>query len=350
MNFLKRSYTKFKRAMIGAVIASFCSLSSFAQDKEADNMLVYQRSWGGWPKHIKNVKVDYSKTVSEDEKKVIIADSLRKDATIDNGATVKEIRYLAKAYKQYKNPAYKAAVDKGIRYLLKAQYPVGGWPQFFPDSSLYRGQITYNDNAIANVLHLLMDASAGIKDMDVVDTSYLPQIKDAIQRGVNCVVLTQVKVNGKLTGWCAQHDQRTLKPANARKFEHASLSGMETVGLVQVLMRVEKPSEEVKQAISGAVNWLSSVKISGYTYVDIEDPSQPKGKDRVVKADPNSTVWARFYDLETNEPFFSGRDGEKKKKLSEIEVERRTGYAWYGIWPKKLLEKEYPDWLKKNGL
>jgi PelA/Pel-15E family pectate lyase len=193
-----------------------------------------------------------------------------------------------------------------------------------------------------------MDASLGLKDMDVVDPSLQPAIKDAIARGVDGLVLTQVKVNGKGTGWGAQHDQRTLKPTNARKFEPASLSGMETVGLVQVLMRVEQPSEKVKQAINDAVNWLTSVQIKGYTYLDIEDASQPKGKDRIIKPDANSTIWARFYDLETNQPIFSGRDGEKKKNLNEIEVERRVGYAWYGVWPKKLIEKDYATWLKKN--
>ena len=33
-----------------------------------------------------------------------------------------------------------------------------------------------------------------------------------------------------------------------------------------------------------------------------------------------------------------------KYDLSEIEIERRTGYKWLGYWPKKLLETEYPEW------
>ena len=72
-----------------------------------------------------------------------------------------------------------------------------------------------------------------------------------------------------------------------------------------------------------------------------------KGKDRIVIEDPNSTVWARFYDLETNKPFFTGRNSIPKNTLAEIENERRVGYAYYGTWPKNLLEKEYPLWLKK---
>jgi PelA/Pel-15E family pectate lyase len=68
----------------------------------------------------------------------------------------------------------------------------------------------------------------------------------------------------------------------------------------------------------------------------------------VLQKDPNGVVWARFYDLETGKPFFSGRDGEKRWNLAEVELERRVGYGWYGTWPKTLLEKKYPNWLKKH--
>jgi PelA/Pel-15E family pectate lyase len=348
-----KTFNKFILKIVSAAIAcSVCIFSSIvsagAQDLQADNMLVYQRSYGGWPKHINEVKLDYTRPLAEKQKRAVIADSLRKDATVDNGATVKEIRYLAKAYKQYKNVAYLIAANKGIRYLLKAQYPVGGWPQYYPDSSLYRGQITYNDNAMVNVLNLLLDVTKGANDMDVVDSSYLPAITMAIDRGINCILATQIKVKGKLTAWCTQYDQKTLKPAQARKFELPSISANESAGIVDFLMRIEKPSDQIKQAITAAVGWFDEVKIRGYKYVDIKDPSQPKGIDRVIQPDPSSTIWARFYEIETNEPLFAGRDSEKKKKLSEIEVERRTGYAWYGTWPSKVLNKKYPDWLKKN--
>jgi PelA/Pel-15E family pectate lyase len=89
-------------------------------------------------------------------------------------------------------------------------------------------------------------------------------------------------------------------------------------------MRIERPSNQIKQATTAAVGWFNKVKIAGYKYVETKDPSQPKGIDRVIQPDPSSTIWARFYEIETNEPLFAGRDGEKKKKLSEIEVERRT--------------------------
>ncbi len=74
------------------VVSSLFTTIIFAQDPVADNMLLDQRSIGGWPKHINEVKVDYTKTLSEAEKAGLVDDKFRNDATIDNNATTKEIR------------------------------------------------------------------------------------------------------------------------------------------------------------------------------------------------------------------------------------------------------------------
>ena len=71
----------------------------------------------------------------------------------------------------------------------------------------------------------------------------------------------------------------------------------------------------------------------------------PKGFERFVVEDPAApTLWARFYEIGTNRPIYSGRDGVIKRSLAEIEHERRVGYAWLGDWPRTLSEKEYPAW------
>jgi hypothetical protein len=45
----------------------------------------------------------------------------------------------------------------------------------------------------------------------------------------------------------------------------------------------------------------------------------------------------------------SGRDSQKKYNLkTEIEIERRAGYAWYDVWPAKILSKQYPRPGAKN--
>ena len=158
------------------------------------------------------------------------------------------------------------------------------------------------------------------------------------------------KENEKLNGWGAKTNKRTLQPEMGRKFELVSLSGNESVGITRFLMRVKNPSSRIRQSIVASANWFDLVKIVGYKYVDIVATNEPKGRDRVIVPDPNSTIWARFYEIGTNRPFFSGRDSQKKYSVAEIEVERRAGYAWYGTRPDKLIKTEYREWLKKNRL
>ncbi len=318
-------------------------------DPVAENMLLYQRSNGGWPKAVLNNKpVDYNHLLTDDEKKQLLAGyEAGKDATIDNTATTKEIRYLVKAYKLTQDPGYLAAATKGIAYLLKAQYANGGWPQYYPDVSNYRSQITYNDNAMVNVLNTLYDVVYKVNDMEVIDAGTAAKAVDAIVKGVQCILNTQLKQNGKLTAWCAQYNAQTLQPEMARKFELISLSGSESVGITRFLMRLEKPSAAVIASVNAAAAWFDKVKIAGYKYVDVAASAEKSGKDRILLPDSNGVVWARFYDINTNEPFFSGRDSERKTHLSEIENERRIGYAWYGTWPLKLLRTEYPQWKVK---
>ncbi len=324
-----------------------------ATEPIAENMLLYQRANGGWPKHFQgNKNVDYKRQLTDDEKRELQAGyEAGIDATIDNEATTKEIKYLVKQYKETGNVRYIRAAEKGVDYLVMAQYANGGWPQYFPDFSLYRSQVTYNDNAMINVLNLFMDIVTHSNDMEDIDTVYQRRCSLAIQRGIDCILRTQLKQNGKLTAWCQQYDAKTLQPAKARMFELPSLSGMESVGIVRFLMRIENPSKEIIAAVNGAVEWFNKVKIVGYKFVDIVAPNEKSGRDRVfVPDDKGGVIWARFYDLDTNEPFFTGRDSERKKTIAEIENERRIGYAWYGVWPAKLLEKEYPAWKAKWGI
>src|SRR6185503_18759354 len=91
--------------------------------------------------------------------------------------------------------------------------------------------------------------------------------------------------------------------------------------------------------------WLEQARLTGIKQVERPDPAQPRGYDKVIVADPSAPpLWARFYEIGTNRPIFSGRDGVVKYSLAEIEYERRTGYFWIGPWAASLIEREYPKW------
>lgn len=346
---MKRSY-QLVVALVLSVSAAFAQNTQPTTDPVAENMLLYQRNVGGWPKAVGEVKVDYNKTLTDEQKAATKAGGSRIDATIDNSATYKEINYLVNAYSQTKNKAYLQSAEKGIRFLLKAQYPNGGWPQYYPDSALYRSQITFNDNAMINVMEILNNVANRTKGFEVVDQALVAPSVDAVKRGVDCILKTQIKVNGKLTAWNQQYDKRTLQPVAARKFELVGLSSSESVAIVEFLMHVPSSSAQIKEAVKSAVVWFDAVKITGYRFDHIQDDKQPTKKDGVLVDDPSSVIWSRYYEIGTNRPFFSGRDGIKRYNLTEVENERRQGYAWYGTWPKKILDKDYAAWLKKYNV
>ncbi|WP_270169954.1 pectate lyase [Paenibacillus sp. SYP-B4298] len=273
-------------------------------------ILKQQRPDGGWRK-------DYSQTSGEWGK-----------STIDNKATYTEIRRLAAEYKKTNNSKYSAAAIKGINFLLNMQYGNGGWPQIYQSSGYHR-HITYNDNAMINVMKLLDDVAKRKGDFSFIDSNLANKSKQAVEKGVQCILNTQVVVNGKRTVWGQQHDASSLRPAGGRSYELPSLSASESVPIVKFL-KTRSQTTAIKNAIKGAEDWFKAVKLTGIRVV------KQNGDVVVVNDSSASPIWARFYEIGTNRPIFAGRDGVVKYKLSDIEKERRTGYAWYGTWPNSL--------------
>ena len=312
----------------------------------ADNVLFYQRDTGGWFKNI-----DMAQELTEKNRQVLLAEKKNlNDSTIDNNATTDQIKYLAKVYNATKIERFKEGCLKGIDFLLKAQYPNGGWPQYYPKGNLeYHMRITYNDEAMIRVMNLLREIAGNTNpEYQFVDEERKAKAEQAVAKGIDCILKTQIRVNGKLTAWCAQHDQKTLAPADARSYELASISGQESVGIIRFLMSIDKPSPAIIASVQAAVSWLDSVKITGIKVIDKPDPSLAEGFDRVVIQEPTAPpIWARFYEIGTNKPFFCGRDGVKKYSLAEIEYERRVNYQWYTNAPALLLAKEYSEWQAK---
>lgn len=309
----------------------------------AENVLLLQHDNGGWPKNIKF----YKNTLTADEKaKYKAANADPEETTIDNGATYSEILFLAKMYQATKNDTYKAAFSKGLKFLHSLQYANGGFRQFDRTKGYYT-HITYNDNAMLDAMQL-MRAVAERHELFVgmISTEDQVSAQKSFDKGIDCILKTQYIQNGKKTVWCAQHDEKTLLPAKARAYELPSLSGSESVGLVQLLMELPNPSKEVKEAVDGAVAWFDANRIKDHRLESFTN-SENKPDLRWVVSTKGDDLWARFYELETNRPFVCDRDGIIKYDLSEIGYERRNHYGWYTTSPGKLFEK-YAKWKEKN--
>ena len=311
----------------------------------AESVLLWQRANGGWPKNL-----DVAKALSPEERRSVVAGRELTDTTIDNGATYEEVRYLAQVGATTGESHYAAAALRGIDFLLAAQYPSGGWPQYFPLRPDYSRHITYNDGAMIGAMRLLRDAASGEAAFAFVDEERRRAAGEAVERGVRAILTTQVRVDGRRTVWCAQHDETTFEPRPARSFEPVSLSGAESVGIVDFLMDVEQPSPTVVEAVEAAVAWFRAARLPGRRVERVRAPGAPDGVDVVVREDPGApALWARFYEIGTNRAIFAGRDGVVRYSLAEIEPERRVHYAWYGTWPKELLDGRYPAWTKRRA-
>ena len=311
----------------------------------ADDVLLYQRRTGGWPKNI-----DMAQALPPAERARVADEKDQADSTIDNGATYTQMRYLARVFAASRLDRFRAVFLEALDYLFASQYRNGGWPQFYPLRPNYSRHITFNDDATIGVMRLLRDIADNRAPFEFVDASRRRRAAQAVSLGVEVILEIQVRVNGRLTAWCAQHDERTLEPRPARSYEHVSLSGRESVEIVRFLMGIEKPDRRIITAIESAVAWLREVELKGIRVVRTAGPVPGQRDDAAVEKDPSaSRLWARFYQIGTNRPIFSGRDGVVKYGLAEIEYERRANYSWYGDWPADLIEKDYPRWSKVSG-
>lgn len=307
----------------------------------AENVLLYQRNIGGWPKN-----TAFHLPLSETEKAKIREEKSKEDAIFDNGATTTEMRFLAKMFGKKGKQSYKMAVENGLRFILKAQYENGGWPMFYPLKKGYYTHITFNDDAHSRILKLLKEINDKKPLFSFIDDQeLLSKSQNAWNNGIEIILKTQIVVHGKPTVWCAQHDENTFLPAKARAYELPSFSGAESVGLLEILMEVENPSPEIIRAVQGGIEWFDAHRLKN-TRWDTFTNTEGK-KDRRIVTDPLAgDMWARFYDLDTELPYVSDRDGIKKSTLEEIGYERRNGYSWYTDSPEKIL-KRYPDWKVK---
>ena len=318
----------------------------------ADNLLLYQRDNGGW---IENR--DPARILDAMEKAALVPEKAQASGSFDNRNIYSQIEYLAAAFGQTGKAAYHDAAARGLDYALAQQIVAcGGWPHTVPGTSSYHGYITIADEVTSGLLRLLRKVSAGADPFGYVDALTRARAKAALDRGDECVLKLQVVQNGKLAGWAGQYDPQTLQPAQGRAFELPSIVSQETVEMLRYLMSIQQPSAAQVKSIESAVSWLRRSQISG---VRLEKVTLPKPVqyeyhvatfDYRLVDDANALpLWARFYDLEDNSIVLANRDSVRVKDYSEIHPERRSGYSWFGTWPAKLLNEEYPEWRVRHS-
>jgi PelA/Pel-15E family pectate lyase len=263
--------------------------------------------------------------------------------TIDNGGTTTELMFLADVYRRSSETKYRDAARKALDWLLTMQYPSGGLPQVYParagTAPVYSNYVTFNDDAMVRALGM-MDMALQKKAPftgDVFTADQLTRISTAISKAIDFILKSQIVQRSVKTVWCAQHDQTTYEPRGARSYELPSKSGKESVGVIAFLMS-QPQTPEVKAAAQAGIAWYKSdaVKVANTAYVS-RPSSSTDDNYNPIQARSGSTMWYRFYDLDQDRGFFSGRlptdnpPGEGKQyDIMDIEPERRYGYQWGG--------------------
>ena len=311
-----------------------------------DNIILFQKDNGGWAKNY-----DVFAILTREQKDSVRARKNELNTTFDNGTCYTQIAALATVFAATKDAKYKEAALKGMDYLFKAQYDNGGWPQYYPLETDYSRCITFNDGAMGGVMELLKDILDNKPQYKFIDAELRQKIEIAYNKGLDCILKTQINDAGKPTAWCQQYDEVTLQPAWARKFEPPSICNGESADLVLFLMSINHPSKAIVDAVQNAVVWFQESKIYN-TRVDripaprMVTPFRVSTSDRVVVIDSTTPpIWTRYYELKTHKPIFCNRDSKIVYSLAEVTRERRDGYRWYLYNPQKVLNK-YPQWQK----
>jgi PelA/Pel-15E family pectate lyase len=291
----------------------------FATDsanRMAESILSFQAPNGGWSKH-----VDFT-AHSRQPGESYYAESADWEwiSTVDNNSTTEEIEFLKRANKAHRDVRYDRAIARGVAYLLESQMPNGCIPQVYPLEGSYHDAATFNDDATVNVLRLYREASAGA----------------AFEKGIGCILDTQVRHGDTLLAWGQQHDPITLQPVSARSYELASLSALESGNVVELLMSIESPSPRVVKAVWGATDWLRRSAIKDLIYEKYQLRAQPGA----------GPLWGRLYELGTNRVIMANRDGIKLYDWNKL-TDRRSGYGWYTTAPAATLA-EFARWSKRH--
>ncbi len=319
----------------------------------ADVIVSYQTPAGGWGKNQRRdgdlrqpgqpyVANNISKYLAPDDFDTPAEPDWNYVGTLDNNATTTEIRFLGLVIAQApgkEGDAYRQSFLRGITYLMNAQYPDGGWPQVWPLEGGYHDAITYNDDAVALAAEVLTAVSEG--KYPFVPEDMRKRAGADAQAAVQCILDTQVKIDGRRTLWGQQHDPLTLQPVTARNFEPAELSTEESADLLIYLMSLPHPSADTVAAVKGGVAYLQKVQLH-----DVAWTKTDHGRD-LVPSPGAPALWARYYSISTGKPVFGDRDKTVHDSVSELTLERRNGYAWFNSAPQKALDA-YTSWAKAH--
>ena len=221
------------------------------------------------------------------------------NATFDDGGTMEAANFLLRMYIEKNDPKYRPALEKVINFVLKSQYPIGGWPQRYPlhydhpfhGKADYSSFITLNDDVIPENIEFLTHCYQALG---------MQELKEPIYRAMYLIITLQQ--GAPYAGWADQYTVEDLKPAHARSYEPRSINTSATVRGIHLLMQYYRMTGDTRflNGIPMAIDFLEKSALP-------DDLVERGGRgDRRV---PGGIIAPRFIDPETGKPLFVHRVG-----------------------------------------
>jgi len=298
----------------------------------ADNLLVMQRNNGGWPRGTgqggTNMPTNIAAMTAADLQ-VHSNNRALIDSYFGRGITTNETRFMFRMYEATRDVRYRDSAMRGFNAILNAQYGNGGWPYFVTDRSIYRGAISFKDNAIPYIMVLLRDISNGV--FPRISSADRTRAQRAFDNGLEAILNLQHwydgsnrhmgrtwSSNARMGAWAANNHHSTMEPRWARHFEPPSIGTWETVRVLEFLMTINNPNARIQRAIEGGVAFIAHTEIRGYTHPTVNS-------NRVLQRSSGARdLWARFLCVQTLTPLFYDR------QVPNAHASNPTG-TWLGV-------------------
>ena len=227
-------------------------------------------------------------------------EKLRNTTTFDDNKSQSSLMFLMLVDQEleFSNAAIHEAVMHGLQTFALAQYPIGAWPQKFsgyiqlgeteslaasfpkewsrtyPRQS-YSHYYTLNDGTIVDLIELMLVAAEVYKDQQWLNVA---------KKGGDFLLRAQLPK--PQPGWAQQYNSQ-MQPAWARKFEPPAITGLESQGVINMLMTLYEQTGEEKylKPVGRAIEYYKSIHL-------------PDGR------------LARFYEMGTNRPLYFTKEYE----------------------------------------
>lgn len=229
--------------------------------------------------------------------------------TMDDNTTQAAVMFLMRIAATRWGPSN--AADAGVAYLLAAQSPAGAWPQQWPPTnsgdSNYQNLLTLNDGVTADCITAMLEAHGRYGSKRYLDSAC--RAGDFILRTANPV-------------WCQQYDM-DLKPAKARAYEPAAFGTEESSLIIRSLIDLYVRTGDGKwlAPIPAAFQWFDKVKLG-------------------------DNLWARFYEIGTDRPIYTKKDGTIVYNPAQLSEADKVGYSVMGAYSVKDTRGLYEHLLR----